>query len=469
MRKGTRLYFPKKKVQAVFDNAVKPMVEKDFDIHLEKNEDKEAAGFKLGLRELKLKVSLNFAEYALNFVENRDDKGHLLFMVTNQLIKGQVRFHIEKKVHMFVDLGSLIDKEYVVDFAIKIPKIVIESKLLVGPEGIPQVALKFTLEDLDLSSNLMFDVENKDILSEVVELTQMLWLPIVEAALMDNMAPKLNDDVTKAVNEAIQKEFKKEIVLKSPLNLTMDVTCHEIDIANDFVIVTIDGHFNNKENPRDMDQVAAPTHDMPRVADKLSSDEIAVQISDDNLYTFIYACLQNKLDIDIDVDKSICNKITVFREPNYSAVVALTRQKDDKDEKKTIGIQINTEVFTKMTVDLTAIPNFDVRLKTKASVMNIEIVHDKRTDKQFFLNLSIGNIEVLSLFNENMDTMVNLKTNQPIFNKIRDKMAENKIKKEVAVDMVKITDHMRFEATRFIVAENFLVCTGLLHFGAMPV
>lgn len=466
MRKGTRVYFPKKKVQLVFDHAVKPLLEKDIDIHLEKNEEKEAAGFKLGLKEIKLKTQFNFGEYALNFVESRDTGGHLMFMITNQLIKGQVRFHIEKKVHVFVDLGSLIDKEYTVDFAIRIPKVIIQANLKAGPEGIPQVELKFRLEELDLSNNLMFDVENKDILSEVIELTQVLWLPIVEAALVDFMAPKLDEEITKAVNEVAKKEFKKELVLPSPLNLCMDVTCHEIDIANDFIIITIDGHFNNKQNPRDMDEVAAVTHDMPRIIDKLLPDEIAVQISDDNIYTFIYACMQNKLDVEIDVDKAICNKITVFREPNYSVVVALLRQHDEKEKEKIIGLKIQAEIFSKITVDLTAVPSFDVRLKAKATIEDIKIVGEKRTDKEFFLSLGITNIEVLTLFNEEMETVVNLHKNQPIFNAIRCKMAENKITKEVIVKMVKVTDNMHFEATRLLVSENYVVATGIFHFSS---
>ena len=45
--------------------------------------------------------------------------------------------------------------------------------------------------------------------------------------------------------------------MPSPLNLTVDLTCHDITIANDFIIVTVDGHFNNSKNPRDMDEVAA--------------------------------------------------------------------------------------------------------------------------------------------------------------------------------------------------------------------
>lgn len=466
VRKGTRAYFPRKKVQIVFEKAVRPMIEKEHNVHIEKNEDKETAGFLFGLRELKLKVNLNFNDYALNFVESRETGGRLLFMITNQVIKGQVRFHIQKKVHIIVDLGSIIDKEYTIDFAIKIPKIVVEARLFAGKEGIPQVDLKFSLEGLDLSSNLMFDVENKDLLSEVIELTQLLWLPIVETALTDTMAPKLNEEVTKGVNEAIQKEFKKEIVLKSPVNLTMDVTCHEITIENDFVIVTIDGHFNNSENPRDMDTVAAPTHDMPHITEQLEPDEIAVQISDDNLYTFIYAALQNKIDVDIDVDKLICNKITVFREPNYSTVVALLREYDDSDpEKKKIkGLQVSTELFVKVTVDLEAVPNFDVRLKAKALVDEIRIVKEKRTDTQFFLSIAISNIDVLSIFNEKMEPIVNLHTNQVCFNALRVKMAKNKITKEIIVEMVKVSDHMTFEAARFITAPNYLVMTGLLHF-----
>ena len=183
------------------------------------------------------------------------------------MVKGQVKLHVEKQMHVIVDLGMLINKDYIVDFAVNIKSIVVESRMKAGKNGVPEVELMFTLDDLDLANNLKFDIENKDVLTEVIDLLKGIWLPIVDGVLRTALTPKLNEEVTKVVNETLQKEYKKEIILPSPLNLLVDLTCHDIAIANDFIIATVDGHFNNSKNPRDMDEVAALTFDMPLITD----------------------------------------------------------------------------------------------------------------------------------------------------------------------------------------------------------
>ena len=124
---------------------------------------------------------------------------------------------------------------------------------------------------------------------------------------------------------------------------------------------------------------------MPLIADQLSTEEVAVQISDDNIYTLIYGMLQNQIDFDIDVDKSICNEVKIFREPNYSAVIALLRQKDEADASKTVGLQVTSELFVRVTVNLDGVPNFTLKVKVRAIVEDIEILTGKRTDTEFFV------------------------------------------------------------------------------------
>ena len=106
-------------------------------------------------------------------------------------------------MHVIVDLGTLINKDYIVDFAVNIKSIVVETRMKAGKNGIPEVELMFTLDDLDLANNLKFDIENKDILTEIIDLLKGIWLPIVDGVLNTALTPKLNEEVTKAVNETL--------------------------------------------------------------------------------------------------------------------------------------------------------------------------------------------------------------------------------------------------------------------------
>ena len=465
VRRGTRAYIPKKKLQDIVERGVRPLVEKEYSFHIEKNDVQSVGGFQVGLRELTIELHLSLAKYALNFLQSENDSGKLVFLLEDQMVKGQVKVHVDKQLDLLVTQTELINKDYIIDFALLITKLIVEVDLKATKDGVPQIGLKLSLENLDLANNLKFDVENKDILTSLIDLLKGVWLPIVEGVLMESLLPKANEEITKTINDTLIKEFKREIPIEGPLCIQIDLTIHEILIGENFIILTIDGHFNNFKNPRDMDQVAHPTFDMPKIIDELRDDEIAVQISYDNVYTLIYAILQNRVDIQIDVDKSICNSVTVYREPNYSAVIALLPQKEDntKGEKTTtVGIKVDAEIFSKITVDLKPLPDFSVKVKARTEVCDVKILDGKRTADEFFMTISIANTEVLGLYGEDMNPSVDLKKNNVVYNKLRDKMSKDKITQEIKVKAVKLGERGKFMATRLVVEENYIVLVGML-------
>lgn len=117
----------------------------------------------------------------------------------------------------------------------------------------------------------------------------------------------------------------------------------------------------------------------------------------------------------------------------------------------------------KVTVNLDGMPNFTLKVKVKAIIKDIEILTGKRTDTEFYVQITVKNIEVLALYDDNMHPIVAFHKNEKIFNAIRHKMAENKITKEIKVKMINIADKVYFEGNRIIAADNYVVMTGLLH------
>lgn len=466
VRRGTRAYLPKKKIQELIEKGLRPMIEKEYPIHVEKNEVTEVAGFAVGLRELNINLKLSLESYAINFLDAEHHGGKLIFILESQQVKGQVKIHVDKKMEIVVNMGDIINKDYVIDFSFILQRLVVEAEFR-AENGLPRAQLKVMIEDLELERDLKFIIENSDLITGAITLFKPVWMPLVEHELKNKVLPKLDDEVTKAVKELIEKHYKPVVDIEGPLNLQIDVTVHEILVRRDFLILTIDGHFNNSKNGRDMDQVANPTFDMPKILDTLSGEDIALQISDDNLYTLIYAILQNKVDIEVDIDKLLCNNIVLYREPNYSAVIAILRKKEDNTEgsaAQNLGIRIAFEIFAKVTVDLKPLPDFDVRLKVKSELCDLEILDEKRTAEEFFVKLAIADTEVLSLYDEEMHAIAKLSKNNTVYNKIRDKMAKEKITQEIKVKTIKVGEKGRFAPTRMEVSDNFLVVVGHLTF-----
>ena len=116
-----------------------------------------------------------------------------------------------------------------------------------------------------------------------------------------------------------------------------------------------------------------------------------------------------------------------------------------------------------MTVNLDGMPKFTLKVKVKAIIEDIETMIGKRTDTEFYVQITAKNIEVLALYDDKMQPLVALHKNEKIFNAIRHKMVENKITKEIMVKMINIADKVHFIGNRIIAADNYVVMTGLLH------
>lgn len=463
-RRGTRVYLPKVTIIDSVERIVRPLVEKSYSHHLETNEVQTVAGFQVGLRELTVGIDLSLEQYELSFVDLEDKKGKIVFVIENQVIKGQAVMHIDRDIELIVKLGSLVNKDYIIDFDFKLNKLILEVEIDIGEDNVPQIKLEVKLEDLNLAENLNFEIKNSDLISDLVSYLKGFWMPIVETILMKELFPKLNTEVADKINGEIRSKYERKVKVDDKLHLEIDITVHEFSIHAEHIVVTIDGHFNNYDNRRNMDEVAYATYDMPGLdLSLLQKGELAFQMSDDNIYTLVYAILQNKMNFEMDIDKSVCNSITVQREPNYSAVIAILRDTDENDGKPT-GLHISAELFLKITINLVAVPNFDLKVKVKSELVDIGILGDKGTDDAFFLNLSVINTIVLDLYDDKMNTLVGLHHNNTIYNKIRDKMASSKITQEIAVNKIKVGDNCGFHATKIMPFDGFMAMVGVLKF-----
>ena len=435
------------------------MIAKQYTHHIESNEVKSVAGFAIGLRELDVLLDLKLDTYALNFINCQEDAGKVIFLLENQMVKGKVKLHIDRDIEMIVKIGTLVNKDYIIDFSFLIHKLIVEVKFKANKDGTPDIELKVSLEDLQLTNDLKFDIENGDLITDVISYLKDLWLPQVESIVLKDLFPKINSEVGGIINQQIAENFKKKINFDDKLKLQIDVTCHDLSVHNDYLIATIDGHINNYENPRNMDEVAFPTYDMPQIdTSMLQPQEIALQLSYDNIYTMIYAALQNKIDFQIDVDKAICNSITIFREPNYSAVITLLRATEDEGGKD-IGLHIGTEMFLKVKVNLNGLPDFDIKVKVKADIIDVKMLGDKGTADASFLNIKVTNTEVLTLFDDNMNSVVELHKNGAVYNKIRNFMADNNITKEIAINKIAMGEHGNMLIKRIIPCNGYAIFT----------
>ena len=453
------MYIPKRKIQRVFDRVVRPAIAKQYSHHLESNEVRNIAGFTVGLRQLNVQLDLKLDNYSLNFVKSEVGSGKLIFLLENQEVKGQVTLHIDRDIEMIVKLGTLINKDYVIDFSFLIHRLVAIVTFKVNKDGLPDVDLQISLEDFELVNDLKYEIENSDLITDILSYLNDLWMPQVQSLLLNDLFPKLSKQITSLINDKIRESLKKQLQFDDVLKLQIDITCHDLAVIDDYVVATIDGHFNNYENPRNMDEVAYPTYDMP-VLDTacLNQYEIGLQMSYDNIYTLIYAVLQNRIDFEVEVDKALCKSITIYREPNYSAIVSLLHETHDC-QGTDIGLHVAAELFLKLKINLDALPNFDVKVKIKADVIDVKMLGDKGTDDASYICITAANAEVLTLYDDAMNSIVELHHNGKIYNRVRDYMASHKIRKEIALNKIVLGDHGHLVVKRILPFEHFAVVT----------
>ena len=89
-------------------------------------------------------------------------------------------------------------------------------------DGIPQLAIGVCLTSFDLIKDMKYNIHNEDILTEIIGLTQSVWMPLVQGQIDTELLDKLVHNLTTIINKKLRSFYITEFALPIKGNLAIN-------------------------------------------------------------------------------------------------------------------------------------------------------------------------------------------------------------------------------------------------------
>ena len=458
-KRGLKAYMSRSKLEEIFNKFVRQKVEKKYEIHDSSEENKQVAGFKVGLRRTDISIDVKFEKYGVGC---DSEKNEVTFTVLDQKVEGKLLLHIEKAAKFIIDFGKdIINKDYQISFVLNIRTMTIRSSVKPSNEGIPTVEIDIDLPELDLKENLEYNVENSDLLTDTLNLVKGLWMSELEKEIKASLLPKMGDHFSNVINEGIKSVYKKEFTYegeKKNINLSLNLECEDFEVNNNFVILTLNGFVNNINKRRKPYSILSQNYTLPDISKITGEDFAVMEVSDDVIHSAIGAYFLNDISIEREFTEAGCKQIVIMHMPNEPVKSYIGRTDDIYGSE--IFIIIDSRF--KISVKHKFFPVVTFGMHIKLRVDNIRIVEKEESPELLFVAVKISNIEIQEMFSHDMGPMSDTLKKSKIVSTVQEKAAHTTVDHEVEIHKVRIGDYSIFQGLTYAVYDDFIAVIGKL-------
>ena len=194
-------------------------IEQPITVTNDSNEVEEVASVKFGVKKISIYFTVKLDNYELD-LKGREDA--IVFKIRDQQVSGQLILHVEKAANLIVNLGDIINKDYVIDFAVLIKELTVAVTAVPTHDGIPQLAVGLCLSSFDLSKDMKYNIHNEDVLTKIIDLTQSGWMPLVQRQIDRDLLDKLVLNITTIINKKLKSLYITEFALPTKDNLAIN-------------------------------------------------------------------------------------------------------------------------------------------------------------------------------------------------------------------------------------------------------
>lgn len=453
---GVRAYVSKDKLVEIFNRFLRSQVEKRYEVHERDDKDKDIASVMVGLRETDIVFDANFSTF---HVEKEGSKDMLRFAIENQLIVGQIKLHLQKKAELGFSSAEIINKTYNIKFNFRLKKLVVGVKLTPGPEGFPLADIQVSLEQLELSKNLDYQILNPDLLTNVVSMTKGLWLSEVESALKKKLLPQLNSTISKVVNDGIRKFYLKEFKYeKENITLTVDLQTEGFEVNTDFLVVTLNGFVSNPKKPKKMYSILSQGsgYKIPDLSRIIGSDHAYVQVSDDVIHSGLAAYFLNELSWESAFKEAGCKSMVISHTASEPIKIEIKREDDCYGAELVMTVQSRFLIKVKHTI----LPDIGLGAHIRLKVTDIKIKEKPEKEDSLFVSFKLSNIEILEMLDYKMNQMSETLRKSKITATVQQKSATAVVNKEVEIKKIRIGGSSLFQFLDYEVFDDFVGLKG---------
>lgn len=460
---GACLYISKRLINDAFNRVVRPHIRRRFEHEKTSNDTDEVAGFVVGVRRAKIVADIKVDNLTIEL--NPGDTSTIRLIICDEVVTGELQFHVEKEAKFFKwSLGDYHNKDYLIDFTVKLKKISSSVSIVRGYDGIPVIEVKLDLEDFNLKNDTNYHIRNKDILTAILDVSDGIWMPIVEKEIRNNLICRLNYEINDAVNDEIRKVYKTSILIENGINFRLDLRYESFNVSCDFLRLSLNGHIENQrahdQNDKSMLTLDHTCGDLMDISSDLVGNRIHIQIADCVIYSAIHAYFKNDLKWSIPLEGGMVKGVTVSRQPEHTSGTYFI--KSDRVHSPIKDYAVSAEAQFIATVNQKYLPDVVIGANIGLMVTNIELA-DLTDDRKVHLKFKVHDISVKEVYNSKMEPLTSTGT-KGMVELLKKKAAELNFDHSIQIEAIPLEGHCSLLPMSLISYRNFFLLTATIEF-----
>lgn len=462
--KGFCIWIPKQTIYHTIDRLVRPQVAKVYESRFESGDTSEIVSFTVGVRRADFRFDFRLQNYC---VEYNSPENQFWIVILDEEVRGNMIFHVEKEARFFkMSFGDYHNKDYNIDFSLRIRKIIVKVTAFGCEAGHPEVVVEVSIENFDLERDLDYTVHNHDLLTKVVDIAKVIWMRILEKEIRDKLIRKINNELNNIVREEVQKKYKSFHNIEQGINLRVNLKYEQLKPEPNHVRLFINGHVENLHTRKhDKDWLLRLDHsccgNLPYVEVSSDHDKLYFQVSNCAIYSAAKAYFLNDLSWYVPIEESMMIKgIKIEHFSHQHMDLKFHHPSDDGSPIRNLGIELSARLT--FTVEQKYFPSVVVEANVKAFIWEIEFL-GVRDDNKVHIKFAIRDVSVDELFNSKGEPLTSPGT-KGIADLIKKKAKDFNTEKEISVDKIDIEGRLRIVPLDMLVFKQFVLLKVLLEF-----
>ena len=291
-----------------------------------------------------------------------------------------------------------------------------------------------------MGSDLQYNINNKDLLTSIIDLTKGFWIDKVNAELRKSIIPKINEQVSTIVNGLIKDVYKTELEIKDQLNLKVNLRCEAFSVSHEFIRLVLNGHIQSTNTTSGKKITSENYGALADLSNDIDERFVYIQVSDWILQCAIEAYFQNNLHFEIPLDTFTLKKVEVDHYPGYEKRVQFLRKDTQDPETKELTVMVCADFAASIHQKL--LPQLNLGAKVSLRVNKIIMKGLDPKDNKIHFLFTASDIQVLELYNSAMEPVNSFKTDVTgAIGYIRDKVTAMVFNQDIAIDKIKIGNY----------------------------
>jgi hypothetical protein len=302
---GLSAYIPIELLSDAIQYQLKPEIGKPINYTMNDGPSNEVfAGAKVGVRYANITLCLGLNRYSLDTDVSKPSR--LYFTVLHEKVGGIIGLHIAKEAPF--GWGDIHNRVYTINFELKLKNLTFIIDLGSTSDGFPKLDIGLSLEGLDAQDDLVYTINEKDLLTFVADISKPFWIGEINKVIQNELLPVLTSQMNHTVNMKIREIWRTHIDFENETNFRINLRIEKIVTTRRFVRLLVNGHVQNRNEIGKVSEnfnISHRCHTMKDISPQIGAHKkIYIQLADCVVESAIKSYFQNPLSLSIPLEST---------------------------------------------------------------------------------------------------------------------------------------------------------------------